>query len=109
MRIRKVLMTGVLCGLMSLAAGRGAVAAGAAPADAGARVNVNVASVEELVRLPGIGPSLAQAIVERRTRSPFQRPEELRDVKGIGDRLYERLKDQITVGDPTPAPKGRGT
>jgi competence protein ComEA len=67
-------------------------------------VNLNTASASELAGLPGIGPALARAIIEQR---PFDRPEELRKVKGIGDKLYERLKDQISVGEPA-SPKGRG-
>jgi len=88
--------------------GRGAVAAGAAPTDPG-RVNLNSASAAELARLPGVGPAKAQAIIEYRNGEPFRKPEDLRRVKGIGEKLYDRLKDQITVGEPAPAPKGRGS
>ena len=108
-RFGRVIVVGLLCGLVCLGAGRGAAAAGGAAAAAGLRINVNVASASELERLPGVGPALAKAIVEYRTRAPFQKPEDLRNVKGIGDRLFEKLKDQITVGDPTPAAEGRGS
>jgi len=107
-RISNVVAAGLLCGVMLLGSGRGAVAAGTAPAGAGP-VNINSASAEELIRLPGVGPALAKAIVEYRTGDPFKKPEDLRKVKGIGDRLYERLKDQITVGQPSVAPTGRGS
>jgi competence protein ComEA len=99
-RMKTLVAVGVLC---TVVAGT-AVAAGNAPA----RVDVNAASAAELERLPGIGPSLARAIVEHRAQSPFKRPEDIRDVKGVGDRLYERLKDQITVGDAGAPPRGRG-
>ena len=95
--VGRVVAAGLLCGLVGMGMGRGAVAAGAAPADASARVNVNAATADELARLPGIGPSLARAIVEHRTEAPFQKPEDLRRVKGIGDKLYERLKDRINA------------
>ena len=49
--------------------------------------------------LPGIGPSKAQAIVEFRAKEPFVKAEDLRKVKGIGDKLYDSIKDQVTVGD----------
>jgi competence protein ComEA len=75
--------------------------------DPGHRVNLNTASVEELVRLPGIGPKLAAAIVAERTHEPFAHAEDLRKVKGIGDKLYDKIKDQVTVGEPKAAPKGR--
>ena len=104
-RIRSVAVAGLLCGLL-LVGGGGAVAAGAAPADA--RINLNSASAEELAQLPGIGPAKAKAIVEYRAEEPFQRPDDLRKVKGIGDKLYEQVKDHITVGEPV-APKGRGS
>jgi len=103
-RMKRLVMVGLLCGAI-VGLGRGAVAAGAAPATGGTRIDVNTASPEELEQLPGVGPALARAIVEHRTQAPFKRPEDLRDVKGIGYRLYEHLKDQITVGE---APKGRG-
>ena len=100
-------MVGLLCGLL-LAAGRDAVAApaSAALADGAARVNLNSASADELARLPGIGPAKAKAIVAYRAEEPFRKPEDLRKVKGIGDKLYEQVKDHITVGGPG-APKGR--
>ena len=104
-RISRAVGVGLLCGLV-LAGGRGAGLAGAAPADAGARVNLNAASAEELAGLPGIGPAKARAIVEHRNAEPFHRPEDLRKVKGIGDKLYEQVKDRITVGEPGAPSKG---
>ena len=107
-RIRRAVAVGLLGGLMLVGAGRGAIAAGGT-VEPGARVNLNSASAEELAQLPGIGPAKARAIVEHRAGEPFRRPEDLRKVKGIGDKLYESLKDQIMVGDPGAAPKGRGS
>lgn len=61
-------------------------------------VNINKASVEELTSLPGIGPKIAQRIVEYRTQhGPFKRKEELLNVQGIGPKKFERLKDRITL------------
>ena len=71
-------------------------------------MNLNSASAEELARLPGIGPAKARAIVEYRAGEPFRKPEDLRNVKGIGDKLYEQVKDHVTVGDPSPTQAGRG-
>jgi competence protein ComEA len=106
--ISKVVATGLLCGLVLAGAGRGTVAASAAPAPATSRVDLNSASEDELAKLPGIGPSKARAIVQYRSDAPFRKPDDLRKVKGIGDKLYDSLKDQITVGEPGAAPKGRG-
>jgi competence ComEA-like helix-hairpin-helix protein len=56
----------------------------------------------------GIGPSKAQAIVEFREKEPFVEVGGSPKVKGIGDKLFESIKDQVTVGD-APSPKGRGS
>ena len=101
MNLRKAAV-GLLCGLLLLAGSAGAVESGS-----GSRVDINVASSEELATLPGIGPSKAQAIVDHRTKAPFATPDDLRKVKGIGDKLYESLRDRITVGDAA-ASSGRG-
>jgi competence protein ComEA len=54
--------------------------------------------VAELDALPGIGPVLAARIVEhRRAHGPFRRVEELRAVRGVGPRLFERLHGRLRV------------
>jgi len=64
-----------------------------------ATVNLNTASKEELVALPGIGPAKAQAILDyRKSHGAFKAVEELKDVKGIGAKRYEKLKGEFTVG-----------
>jgi competence ComEA-like helix-hairpin-helix protein len=66
------------------------------PADA--PVRVNSASAEELERLPGVGPRLAEAIVADRARhGPFRDVADLSRVRGIGPVLLERLKGRILV------------
>jgi comEA protein len=100
-RSRKVAV-GLLCGLLFLGTGVRAAESGS-----GAKVNLNTASAAELATLPGIGPSKAQAIVDQRAKAPFASPDDLRKVKGIGDKLYDSIRERITVGD-APAPSGRG-
>ena len=64
----------------------------------GQRININTASTIELEALPGIGPTLAQRIVEyRQSSGPFNRPEDIKKVKGIGDGIFAEIKDCITV------------
>ena len=102
-RMAKAVAAGLLCGLVVAGTGRGALAAGTAPA--AARVNINSASADELASLPGLGPAKAKAIIDHRSEQPFRSPDDLRKVKGIGDKLFDRVKDQITV---EPASKGHG-
>jgi competence protein ComEA len=72
---------------------------GSAPEAATEKININTASVEELDKLPGIGPAIGKAIIDyRTTNGPFKQIEDINDVKGIGDALFEKIKDQITVG-----------
>ena len=71
-------------------------------------VNINTADANTLAKeLDGIGPAKAQAIVEHRAKEPFSSPDDLRKVKGIGDKLYDSIRERITVGD-APASSGRG-
>ena len=75
-----------------------AIDALAAPLAAAESVNVNTATQEELVTLPGIGPAKAKAIIDYRTAHPFKSIDEVKNVRGIGDHLYESLKGKITAG-----------
>lgn len=64
------------------------------------RINLNTASAEELDTLPGIGPAkAADIIVYREANGGFGSIEELQEVKGIGEKTFENLKDLVTVGE----------
>lgn len=82
-------------------AGPTAVPAAKSPAGTAAAkslIDINTASASRLDELPGIGPGKAQAIVEyRQAKGPFRTPEELKNVKGIGQKTYDGLKDRITA------------
>jgi len=61
-------------------------------------VDVNTASLEELDRLYGVGPALAQAIIaERETNGLFHYPEDLINVKGIGEKTLEKMLEQLKL------------
>lgn len=65
---------------------------------AGDKVNINTANQTELETLPGIGPSIAQGIVEyRETNGKFNKIEDIQNVKGIGDAKYSNIKDKISI------------
>lgn len=64
----------------------------------GAQVNINTATADELVALPGIGQATAQKIIaDRESNGPFKTTEDLKRVTGIGDKKYESLADSICV------------
>jgi len=60
-------------------------------------ININVATKEELMTLPGIGESKANSIIEYRNSKHFSSIEEIMNVTGISDTLYEKIKELITV------------
>ena len=61
-------------------------------------VDINTASVEELQRIPHVGESMAEKIVEHREKfGPFRRPEELMLITGISDARFRRIRHLIRV------------
>ncbi|MCX2726214.1 ComEA family DNA-binding protein [Thermomicrobium sp. 4228-Ro] len=69
------------------------------PADRSGPIDVNRASVEELQRLPGVGPALAQRIVTyREEHGPFRSVDELANVAGISERMVAEWGDLVTIG-----------
>lgn len=61
------------------------------------RIDVNHATAEELRRLPGIGATLSQRIIETRNQQPFRSIEDLRRVRGIGAKTLERLRPYVVI------------
>lgn len=71
----------------------GSAAPGQAPL-----ININRANESELDGLPGVGPATAKKIIDHREKNgSFKKPDELKNVKGIGDSKFEELKDKITI------------
>jgi competence protein ComEA len=62
------------------------------------KININVASVEELSQLNKVGPKYAERIVQyREANGPFKNVEEITNVQGIGEKTLEANKDRMTV------------
>lgn len=67
-----------------------------------AAININTATEQELQSLPGIGPAKAKLIVEhRKTNGNFKAIEDIKNVKGIGDKTFDKFKSQLSVTGPT--------
>ena len=61
-------------------------------------ISINSADIDELCSLPGIGPSIAQRIIDYRNDiGSFLNIEQIKEVKGIGDGKFERIKELITL------------
>ena len=62
------------------------------------KVNINTATQAQLETLPGIGPSTATKIISyRKEKGKFTKIEDIKEVSGIGDSKFEKIKDSITV------------
>ena len=66
---------------------------------AGGKININTADQETLETIENIGPVYAKRIIEYREKHPFKSIEEITEVKGIGEKTFQAIKNYITVGD----------
>lgn len=76
-------------------------------APAAAAVNLNTATKDDLVALPGIGPAKAQAILDYRNQhGPFRAIEDVRKVKGIGEKLFLQIRSELAISGGAPRAAG---
>jgi competence protein ComEA len=62
------------------------------------KININTASLEELTILPGVGSKKAAAIIEYREQvGKFTSLEQIAEVKGVGKKMLEKMKDQVSL------------
>lgn len=89
--IRKVSVILIFVALVSFVGGF-------ADAEQKAKVNINTATIKELMSLKGIGKKKAESIVEHREKiGSFTTIDDLKGVKGLGDKIFNKIKDQIAV------------
>ena len=60
-------------------------------------ININTATIDELQTIKGVGESKAKSIIEYRKENKFTKIEDIKNVNGIGDSLFEKIKDYITI------------
>lgn len=60
-------------------------------------VNINTDPKEKLMLLPGVGEAKANLIIQYREKTPFEKPTDLKNIKGIGEAIYEKIAPYITV------------
>lgn len=88
---------GSAAGSTSTVSGNGS-SSGTGDASGSGKVNINTAGSEELQTLTGVGPAIASKIIDyRNTVGPFNNIDEIVNVSGIGEKTYEKFKDQICV------------
>jgi comEA protein len=86
----------IIC--LGLALAPVAVQAHQAKAPVADKVNINTATAEQLQALPGIGPALAKTIIEHRTKNgKFNKIEEILNVRGVGEKMFQKMKDRLVV------------
>lgn len=61
------------------------------------KVNLNTATIQELLTIPNIGESKANLIIEYRNKTPFKQIEDIMNIKGIGSGIFEKIKAYITI------------
>lgn len=98
MKLNRIVATAVALA-MGLALSTGIAAAAAKPAPTG-KININTATAEQFVALPGVGAKLAARIVEYRQKSgSFKTAQELMNVKGVGEKNFQKIQPYVTAGE----------
>ncbi|HEY3175005.1 MAG TPA: ComEA family DNA-binding protein [Candidatus Polarisedimenticolia bacterium] len=95
----RLLAAALAAAIVTAAGPTTATAAGADAKQEVAAVDINGATVEELMNVPGIGQVIAQRIVEFREKNgPYKAVDDLLKVQGIGERSLAKIRDRVSVG-----------
>jgi comEA protein len=98
MRSRRMHLMWALALCLGLCLAPAAALAQKSKAAATEKININTATVEQLQTLPGVGPALAKTIIEHRAKvGKFTKIEEMLNVKGIGEKKFQQMKDRLVV------------
>ncbi len=102
--MNKKITFGALAVALSLSAGATRAADTEAAPATGGKININQATAAQIALLPRVGEKVAVRVVEyRKEHGSFSRPEQLMEVKGVGEKLFLVLKPYVTVSGPTTA------
>ncbi len=98
MRSKRMTLAFTLLVCLSLALTPAVLLAQKAKSPSGDKVNLNTATAEQLQTLPGIGPEMAKRILEYRNKvGKFTKVEEILNVKGVGEKRFEKIKDRLVL------------
>ncbi len=101
--VAAIILSALMLGALPTAFSRESPSSPGAASAPNLLLDLNAATFEELVMLPGIGPARARAIIEhRQTKGPFQTIDSLDAVKGFGPATIDDLRPFLTVSPPSP-------